>query len=426
MAELRSFQGLRYNPVKVPELGSVLAPPYDVISPVERAALLRLNPHNIVRAELALDNDAAAYDEAGKTLQTWLTEGVLVKEEKPACYLTRHTFRHMGRVLVRHEVTVALRIESLDSGMVLPHEDTRGEAKWDRLRLIRATGANISPVMLLHDGGEMSVPDNAPVQTVRLGEDEVLELWPVTSQETIARLQASLSGRPVYIADGHHRYETALRYRDESGAGRDDAAGYVMGTLIRFGDPGMVVLPYHRALGGLDAMTLAAFNERMLGLCTESRVRVGGASAEDVGRLAMEHLMTGDALFAVWGTAPDELSLFTLAGQQILDDLVQRGHSRAWSGLANSIFREGILYPILRVREEEAESRGILAFVKDAVEAVNAVNDGVRQMAVLCRPVPLDVLKEVSDRGERLPPKSTYFYPKLPTGLVLHSLVGSA
>ena len=430
MAAIRPFRGLRFNPSKVGDLGSVMSPPFDVISPEERRQLCRRSEYNVVRLELPEGSGDGhpggdPYAGAAQTLERWRREAILVQEGRPALYLTRHEFTYLGKGMARTELTVALRLEGLHEGSVKPHEDTRAQAKEDRLNLMLAARANISPIMLLVDGLslERAPHDWAPLEA-ELGGGEHFLTWPIKEREEIGRVQEELASSPVYIADGHHRYETALTYRDRLRSGGDEAANFVMASLISFSDPGLLMLPYHRLLRGPDAGAMAKVRHCLEAICAEERQPMSGASAEGIGRAALESLARGEALFAVWGLAPGCLSLLSLRSAATVDDIAGRGHSRAWAGLATAIFREAVLLPALGLDEEGAEVGGVLAFAKDAAEAVERVNAGEYQMAILPAAVPFDTLKEVSDRGERLPPKSTHFYPKLPTGLVLRSLEG--
>ena len=432
MAEIREFRGLRYNPAKVPELGSILCPPYDVISPEEQEQLYRRHDYNAVRLELARGGDR--YDGAAETLARWRREGVLIQEEQPAVYLTRHEFHFQGRPMARTELTTGVRLEALAKGVVRPHEDTTARAKEDRLNLMLATEANISSVMLLSEGSEALLGAleegrrGAPVEA-DLGDGERFLTWPISERHLIGQVREALASRPLYIADGHHRYETALAYRDKVAAAAarwtgEEAANFVMAALIDFSDPGLLMLPYHRLLRGLDAEALGRLRERTGALCQGESFPMGEASPAEIARRALQDLTPTGSIFAAWGLEPGCLSLLRLRSPQAIEALAGKGHSPAWAGLATTIFREAVLLPSLGLHEEEAESRGLLTFAEDAAEAVQKVAAREYQVTFLLRPMPLHLLKELSDRGERLPPKSTFFFPKLPTGLVINPLEG--
>ena len=422
MAEIRPFRGLRYNPAKVGDIGSAMCPPYDVISSEEQVALARKNPHNVIRVELAQDNNEAAYASAGESLRQWRKEQVLREETAPAVYLARHEFMFEGKMRSRTEITAAVRLEEAEKGIILPHEATRSRARDDRLQLLRATRTNVSPVMLLYDGAPMPEPSEAPT-TADMGGGERFVFWAVTDPARIQQVQEEFASRRLYIADGHHRYETALNYRNALHAQRDDAASFVMAALISFSDPGLSVQGYHRIFSNLDAAALQRLRERVRQTCVAERVVVSGATPSMVAARASEAFAKG-ALFALWGLEPGCLTLLSLSGTATVDGIAAKGHSKAWAGLSNCMFREAILLPALGIQEEEAESKGLLSFSKDAGEAVQMVDAGEAQLAFLCKAVPFDAFKEVSERGERLPPKSTFFYPKLPTGLVMKPAEG--
>jgi uncharacterized protein (DUF1015 family) len=421
MAEVRPFRGLRYDPAKVGDLGSVMCPPYDIITAEDERALRARSPYNVVRAELAIANSEGSYASAAQALGEFRAAGALIQELRPALYLARHEFLFDGVARSRTEVTAAVRLEALDQGVIIPHEATRAREKEDRLHLLRATRTNVSPVMLLYDGEPLPQPKEMPL-VADMGGGERFTFWPVTDVNTVLSFTEALAKKPLYIADGHHRYETALNYKRQTGAGPADAASYVMAALISFSDPGLVVLPYHRVFRKLEASAREALKRRIQATCLEKNIPVKDPSTE-IARQAQEAL-AGGALFVLWGWTPGALTVLTLKDGQPIDAIARQGHSRAWAGLANCLFREALLLPALGIHEEEAEVKGLLAFSKDTAEAVQMVDKGGAEIAFLCKAVPFDAFKEVSDKGERLPPKSTFFYPKLPTGLVMKPAEG--
>ena len=439
MADVRPFRGLRYSPAHVSDLGAALCPPFDVISAEEQARLYAASQWNAVRLELTRAEDAAAgedrYAAATRWLARWRKDGVVARDERPSFYLVAYDFEQAGGQLTRTELFGAVRLEPLDSGSIRPHENTRAGQREDRLRLMQATEANISPVMLLYedDGGVAQTLAEAadaaePIEADR-GGAERFRIWPIDEPSKVRRLQDGLAGQPLYIADGHHRVETAIHYRDLRAAEvatwrRDQAANFVMAALVSASDPGLLCLPYHRLLKGLDAEALAAVRRRLDDDFIEVRHNSARAPAVQVAEEALAGLRSPDVVFEVWGLEPAMRSSFRLRGSRPRDSLTAAGHSAAWASLGPAVFRELVLKPALGIEEEEAERRGLFSFSTDATEAVHRVNTGEAQLAFLPRPVPMPAFKEVSDRGERLPPKSTYFHPKLATGLVFNPLQG--
>lgn len=436
MADVRPFRGLRYNLAKLGALGPALCPPFDVISPQEEEALRGRSPYNAIRLELPHSPTGGdKYAVAAAALQEWISQQVLTRDSLPAFYISAHDFPWTGKTLRRHELTAAVRLEPLGSGSIKPHEDTRAGAKQDRLKLMLAAQANISPIMLLYqNSGEVAealaqVTAGTPTVTADLEAGERFLTWVVTDTAVCQRIQKALAKESLYIADGHHRYETALNYRDhlaqQGQLKPDSAANFVMATLISMHDPGLLSLPYHRVLKGLDKAALAKIRTHLDADFVETKHNVAWAPPPQVAETALEHLATSDSVFEGYGFEAASLSSFRPRRTELLDRVAAGAHSRAWAALAPSIFSAAVLRPALGIGEEEAERTGLLTFAKDASEAVHAVNKGEAQLAFLPKAVPMTALKEVSDRGERLPPKATYFHPKLPTGLVINPLAGA-
>ena len=439
MAEIRAFRGLRYSQALVGDLGDVISQPFDVISPEEQDRLYALSEHNVVRLELGRDpgddSPKDRYALAGDLYRRWRREGVLVQEQAAAIYLTRHEFPDRTGPAVRQELTVALRLEPLDGGSIKPHEYTRRGPKEDRLKLMVATQANVSPVMLLYEDPrsigpvlEEAIQGFQPIEA-RTATGERFSTWPIVNPMVINLVREALAPDPLYIADGHHRIETALAYRDQVLAGKaeqqpDRACGFIMATLVEFNDPGLRNLPYHRVLTGLGAEAMTRLRQRIETVCVEERHDMAGAPPREIANAALDSLDETDALFEVWGLAPGVRSTLRLRSPETVEAIAGDTHSRAWAGLASIIFREAVLKPALGVDEAEAEERGWLIFAQDAEEAVQRVSEGRGQLAFMSKSVPMDTLRFVSDRGERLPPKSTYFHPKLATGLVINPLDG--
>ncbi|MCH7553863.1 MAG: DUF1015 domain-containing protein [Chloroflexi bacterium] len=435
MADVRPFRGLRYNLEAVGDAGSVLSQPFDVISPSEQRELYQRTPYNVVRLELPEGAGDDRYAAAAETLSAWLESGVMVRDEAPSYYVTRHEFRSMGRSYVRTGLTAAVRVEPFDTGAVKPHEITRKGPKVDRLKLMEATKANISPLMMMYQGSadirdaiEKTQAAETPV-VAQTASGETVTSWAVSDTGVAARLRQAFETMPLYMADGHHRYETALIYRDQVDAATrntspDDAHRFVMATLIEFDDPGLLNLPYHRVFKGLDEGTLVRLDELLQATFVLERRSMNQATPDEVAVAGLEGLSEEGVLFQVWGLEPGNLVSLRLKNQEIIRVIARGGNSLAWAGLGATVFREAVLHPLLEWYEEEAEYEGRMAFAKDAAEAVEQVNAGELQLLFMPKAVPMNALKEVSDRGERLPPKATFFYPKLLTGLVLKSLEG--
>lgn len=431
MADVRPFRGLRYNQAIVGELSDIVCPPFDTIPAELQTSLQHRSPFNVVRLELGdhFPTDTPQdnrYTRTAELLQTWLEGEVLLRERLPAYYLVRHSFQFRGSERARLELIGCVRLEEYQRRAVLPHEFTRDEDKRDRLALMQACHANISPIMCLYrddDGGLSAVLDRmlatAPLVEFSDPGDQSYQVWKIEDPGLTDEIGNALYPRPLYIADGHHRYETALNYRDlavsERGGSQtgEEAFNFVIMGLIGFEDPGLLVLPYHRVVGGLTSDALGGVKRRLAALFdSEPMSRDGDGTRgllEEIEARGKDRLVMG--LLDSEGSGAQLLSLRGGAGQGAWGLL---GRSEAW------ILEQQVLKPALGDSLEQA-----IAYVHDGEEAAELVATGQYQLGFLLKPFPLDLFETIVNSGERLPPKSTFFYPKLATGLVINTLEGN-
>ena len=433
MAEVSPFRGIRYDAAKVRKVSDVLCPPYDIISAQQERSFLERSRYSAVALELrelkpGEPVDSGRYQASAARLGAWLREGVLRKDDAPSMYLLEERFEHHGAWRTRRTLLAAVRLEPFEKGVVMPHEHTRPGPKADRLALMKAVHANLSPIMALYRDGEVA---GALVQTqkakpaVEAALDGTAEyrLWRVSDPAVLDRIGRAMASRQVFIADGHHRYETALKYRDDlvtasSPLPPNAAANFMMIGLIAMDDPGLLVLPYHRVLGGLTRDEMATLRRGFERAYEVSEIAVPSAEAEAVANALEDRLLQAKADSAVtvaYGLEPGKAHLLTLRESEKPgpgSPPLERAEMR--------ILHQKVITSSLGAEREAAT----IAFVHDSVEAVERVMEGKSQVALLLRALPMDLFVEVVSRGERLPPKSTYFYPKLPTGLVFRSLEG--
>ena len=397
MAVVGPLAGLRYDPARVGDAGQVLAPPYDVITPAEQAELYARSPWNVIRLILPREADRGAA--SARTLRDWVEQGILRRDPARAIYLYSQRFTLPdGATRRRDGVICRLRLEDFAGGVVRPHERTLPGPKADRLAILRATGANLSAIFGLY------ARPGEPVREL-LGADELgpplvdvngwHRLWPITDPARIARFVAALADETIVIADGHHRYETALAYRDEQRG--NDAAGYVLAYLANMEEEGVVILPTHRLVPGPLPLDAAAL---------EARLRETFTVVPAEGRRAAAEI---DCVL------PDR-RLRLRPGPRALDTLAAL--PPVLRTLDVELLRRAILEPLLGPRSAEG-----LAFTHDDGEATEAVAAGRAAAAFLVNAPTIAKVREVCLAGEVMPEKSTYFYPKIATGLVV-SLVG--
>lgn len=422
MAEIRPFRALRYDPSL--DLSAVVCPPFDTISPELQDALYESSEFNAVRIELARDSGPGRYQNAATTLQKWMADSVLRRDTIPSFYLYRQTFPYGDRTYERHLLFARLRLTPWSEGIVLPHEQTFGGPKEDRLKLMRATNLNPSPVFLFyrddddHTHGLVSAgaQQQAPVADFTTADGQRHQLLRLDEPETVERLIYAFDDEKLYIADGHHRYETALAYRDEvrngSGWTGDEPENFAMVALIDYDDSGMLVLPFHRMTRADISLTEAhdrledIFNlETILGDAEDLTAALEDGEGTAIG------LVTEEAMYKMTARDPDEL-----------DTLMPQDRSRDWRQLDYSIANEVVLKQSLGLTDERMRDYNTVKFTEDAEKAVSEVRRGNATFALIMRPLPVERVLALADQGERMPQKSTFFYPKVPTGVVFNLL----
>ncbi len=424
MVDFRPFRAVRYT-AEAGDLADLICPPYDVIAPDHEQELLARSPHNMVRLELAEltgPPPPSRYADAAGALATMLGDGVLRRDDAAAYYVLRQRFPLGGVVRERLSLLGALRLEELGGG-VLPHENTAPGPKEDRLALMRAARANFSPLMMLHrdrDGNvRQAIADAAalpPDAEVELG-DESYALWAISPGAAADRIASTLADEPLYVADGHHRYETALTYRDETPADEDDASRFVLTALITFDDPGLAILPYYRVVHGASEAQLAKLREllRFYFVARPAGTPPGAASALDAVVATLGQGQTTLGLVEP-GAAPQ---LLTPANDIIPEPDPEAPPQTQARSVEAFVIQEMLLKPAFGDAFPDH-----VAYVHDGAEAMRMVEGGEGQMAFFVKGLPPDVFRAVVGAGIRLPRKSTYFHPKLPSGLVINLLEG--
>lgn len=430
MPQVKPFSAVTFRHDEGPDITPLVAPPYDVVSPEMRAELLSRDPHNIVVIDLP-DGDADPeasgnrYHRAGDIWRAWRDERVLVDDASPAIYVLEQVWEHSGRHVRRRAFLASVLLHDFAEGVILPHERTLPKAIADRLHLTRACAANLSPVfgMFTDPAGETdSVYDEAMSGAEMLEATDaagvVSRVWAIRNPEIIGSLTALLADKQIFIADGHHRYTTALAYRDERRAA-DAAAGispespaydYVLMALVNMDDPDLVVLPTHRL-----ARATGSFDEHGFwdGLARHFDL------TEPVDGHPAAALASSTRPAFIVKTAAGTMRLASLKADVDPATAIPGGASSAWKNLDVTILQELILYPQFGIHPDDASTLDRLSFVKDAHEALQVRG---ADAAFIMNSTRMDQLRAVALGGETMPQKSTYFYPKLLTGLLFRAM----
>ncbi len=423
MAEIAPFRGVVYDPARAGSLDRLLAPPYDVISPAERARLAAKSPHNFVRIDLPEGEGREKYANAARELSRWLEQGVLRRDDRPALYRYHQHFTVGGKEFTRRGVVGRVRLRRYEERVVLPHERTLSGPRLDRLELTRATRAHLSQVFALYSDPQgrvdvefESLESAAPELEGRTDDGTVHRVWRLTDPAAQRRVAAALAEARLYIADGHHRYETMLAVRDElRPLARSPRSSIEYGSLFltSMEDPDLLVLPTHRVVHGLHGFDLDGFLARLRERFEVEELR--GASPDQV----------RDRLAAAGRTSP---VLALVSGSRSFLAVLRPGQEAAVPGPAPvrrldvAVLHALILEELLGIDREAQERQTNLKYVKDLAGAFEeARRDGV-QAVFLLNPTGVAQLRAVADAGEIMPQKSTYFFPKLASGLLLNPI----
>ncbi len=432
MAEISPFRAVRYGAEIA--LDEVVAPPYDVLSAAQAAELRARSPYNAVHVDLPVPPGeppvAAAYSLAARTLRHWRQDGVLVRDESPGIVLIDQTYPGPdGRECTRHGFVARLRLTDFAERVVLPHELTHAGPKVDRLNLYRATHADVSQIFLLYPDDDGSVADLIDAAATSVPEDGWREARDRDGNlhrtagvmgDAARRVTEALRGRRLYIADGHHRYETALAYRDERRAAGDHSADTLMVYLCSLSDPGLTVFPTQRLVRGIPPLSQKTLAERLAPYFeTVGEPSVGSeACAAQLDALPDRPDPTRTFVLCL----PREETCLTVRARepQASERLAAAGFSPVTAGLSVTLLHELLLGAAIGLARDQTEDH--VDYASTIPDAVDALRSGAYELGAFLNATPVGQVRAVADQGEVMPQKSTYFYPKLLTGLVFDEL----
>lgn len=458
MANLVPIRGLRYNP-GLADLTELVTPPYDVIDAEGQDRYYRKHPRNVIRLEYGLDypgdnEENNRYTRAATYFDEWQEKDILLQDELPALYLHRQEFTIRGETMVRSGFICGVRLEPYENGVVLPHEETMPKHKADRLALLHACQANFSPIFSLYADPQLTVDGilagaatGEPDVNFTDEDGQIHRLWVITDPGTIEKVRSAMSDRKIFIADGHHRYETALKYSVERRASDEQGPelqpyDFVMMTLVNLFDPGLVVLPTHRLVKNITREQLDGLMEKLVNEFTLETFPLdeqGEALPAILDLMAMRAGYSGPVasrnpeapggielrphkhIFGLY-TGERLLHILTLNYGVSLDRLMPQDRSASWRGLDVSILHTLILERYLGIGVEQRASGANLTYTRDQEEAIAGVDRKDYQLSLLMNPPLVEEVTAVAMNGEKMPQKSTFFYPKLITGIVINKL----
>lgn len=432
MAHIRPFAGIRYARQKGLEFSNVIAPPYDVLDEKGKSALLAKSPDNIVKVDLPflppkVAGPDAVYDDAAFQLDRWLSAGVLKRDTRPAIYPYTQSFEHSGRTFHRRGFIALVKLTPFGED-IIPHEKTYAGPIEDRMKLMRATGAQLSPIF-----GLFPDPSNDITGLLykNLGKPELSgtmdgvknDLWSVIDADVENQVIDLMKRRHIYIADGHHRYTTALQYQkecEEKAGGKlppSDPANYCMFVLVGMQDDGLLILPTHRMIGGLTNFDVVAFKAAVGPNFDVTEAPISPTELADFARtLAMD----SPHAFGLYDGQAKTTYVLRLKNLDVLKSIEPK-QSDAWRKLDVAILQRYLLDEVLQPKFAGGKEL-TKGYTANAAQIAGEVDGKKYQIALLLQPTPLHALEELGKTKEVMPQKSTYFFPKLATGMVINPL----
>jgi uncharacterized protein (DUF1015 family) len=440
MATIIPFRGIVYNLNKAGSISNLVCPPYDIISQAEQQELYRKSSYNIVRLEYGLESPGDTeednrYTRAAALLNDWFKMDILHQSQDPTIYIYEMEYA-VGSILKKLRGLVCLvRIEDYDSGIVKPHETTLSGPKTDRLNLLRACKASFSQIFSLFSdphgkvSGILAKTNSKPEMEAKNGDGVMHRMWSVTDKKDIEAIVREMMDKPFFIADGHHRYDTALTYRNERRKAANIITGeepynYVAMYLARLEDPGLTILPAHRALFNLTDFNPKRFEDDLNRYFNIERIDFDKKSERADRRTVLDtlaHRADHARVFGMRVKGEHSYYLLTLRNESDMDALLP-DKSRAYRRLDVSILHHLVIDKLLGIKMETHKLGLNIEYIKEADTAVKRVQDGSVDIIFLMNPTKVNEVKDVAAAGERMPQKATYFYPKLLTGLVMSKL----
>jgi len=441
MAEIIPFRGILYNPRKIYKMADVVAPPFDIISDQEQLEYHENNPHNIIRLTLGktYGNDNSTnnrYTRAANCFHKWLSEHIMERDKASAFYLAAMEFLFENRMVTRYGLIALVGLEPFEKGVVLPHEKTFPNVKSERLELMKACHANLSPIFSLYSDNENRVLDELKNATFNKTADNVFTdnngqkhmLWRITDKAVHRYVSEALKDKIIYIADGHHRYETALNYRDwlsteHPNFNGDHPANYVMMYLCSMEDPGLIVLPAHRMLNEVSAAARGSLIKKAKAYFDIITIPYKDDQRAEARAQFISTLTSNNSKNCIGVFMKDrrELYLLTLKpgvmDQMFTDELPEVIRNIDVTVLSRLIFME-----ILGFDQSRHDNEKLIAYSSIAKDAIDAVDAGRHDITFILNPTKIQQVRDIAEAGLIMPRKATYFFPKVITGQVLNKL----
>ena len=441
MAEVLPFRGILYNPQKIRNLSDVVTPPYDVISKQEQHDFYERHPQNIIRLILgkATENDTVNnnyYTRASDFLKNWFSENILEQDTTPAFYLTSMDFSLENKILTRYGIIALVALEPFKNGVIVPHESTFSNVKMERFGLIKSCHANFSPIFSLYSDSKNIIIDKLKGSALKQApkieftdyDGHRHKMWRITDLDSCRYVSSAMQEKRLFIADGHHRYETALDYRDWISSSnpdfnKDHPANYVMMYLNSMEDAGLVILPAHRMVKGLKSSTTASFINNAEDYFDILTIPFMDSDFERA-RAEFISILKSNAsknIIGVLMKGSMEFYLLTLKSG-VMERMFSNELPEALRNLDVTVLTRLIFMEIFGFDNSKLDNESIITYSSSEKQAIEAAVSGKCDISFILNPTKIEQVRDIANKGLIMPRKSTYFYPKVITGLVLNKL----
>ncbi len=443
MAKIFPFNGLIYNKEKVGKFSKVLIPPYDVISKEDQEKYYKSHPYNCIRLTLGKEFPEDTeynnkYSRASSFFNAWIKNDILKKDDEESVYAYEQRFSYKGKKYVRLGFISLFKLEDMDTGKIFPHENTLPKPKADRLSLMEATAANFEPIFALYVDEDEKIPGLIKKKIKRKPLVEARDmfgihnkLWKISAKAVINKIMKEMAAKQVFIADGHHRYESSLKYRNEMRTKSQKSIGdepynFIMTYFTNTFDKGLIIMPIHRLILNLNLKQKINLENRLLD-CFEIKDIKFSKKTEAAARKkllkAMSKAGEDDHFFGMYVHGENKYSLLKLKYEKLVDKYTGADKLKEWKKLDITILHSLIIKDILCITEQDIEGENAVKYVHNDDQAFDLVKEGKYQIAFFLNPTKIEQVTALASKYEKMPQKSTFFYPKLLTGLVMYKMM---
>lgn len=442
MAKIFPFYGLTYNKKKVGNFSKVMIPPYDIISKEDQEKFYQANPYNCIRLTLGKDYPGDTeynnkYTRANGFFNAWLKNSILTQDEEESIYAYEQRFNYKGKKYVRLGFIALFKLEELEAGRVYPHENTLPKPKQDRLSLIKATAANFEPIFSLYIDEDEKIYriikkniKRKPIAEARDIFGVQNKLWKLSGKAIINKIIKEMMNKQVFIADGHHRYEASLKYRNEMRTKAQKSTGdepynFIMMYFSNTYDKGLIIMPIHRLVLNLNLKEKINLENRLVDYFDIEDIKFSKKN-EKPARKKLLRLMSktkdGEHFFGMYIHGENKYSLLKLKSEKIIEKYISADKPKEWKKLDITILHALVIREIVGITDKDIEAENAIKYVHNDEEAFDLVKEGKYQLAFFMNPTKIEQVTALASKYEKMPQKSTFFFPKLLTGLVMYKM----